>query len=360
MNIMVFDVPAINGGALSVLNDFYNEVAESNDKSINWIFVLSTPTLKETNNIKVLRFPWVKKSWGHRIYFDQFIAPKLVKQYQVDKVFSLQNVTIPHVKCKQILYVHQSLPFVDYKFTFKDNKLFWVYQNIIGRNIINSIKKAQRVIVQTGWMKKACVERTQVDSQKIEVIPPVINLEVKGNFKTSDGSLSTFFYPASGAEYKNHQLILDACREIKKISDKKYKVIFTLNGNENSYVSDLYKQVQKEQLPICFEGPKTREEVFDMYTKSILIFPSYIETLGLPLLEAREHKGFVLASNCPFSNEVLSNYENAYYFDPFNFRELTTLIDSILKKNLTYVSPRIDDTKGINQHLISKVLSEIR
>lgn len=64
MNIMVFDVPAEHRGALSILNDFYDEVKSHHDKNINWIFVVSKPTLPETENIKVLRFPWVRKV-GH-------------------------------------------------------------------------------------------------------------------------------------------------------------------------------------------------------------------------------------------------------------------------------------------------------
>ncbi|MFJ5747623.1 glycosyltransferase [Peribacillus frigoritolerans] len=356
MNIMVFDVPAEKGGALSVLNDFYQEVAEYEDTNINWIFVVSTPVLKEVENIKVLRFPWIKKSWGHRFFFDQFISPKLVKKYKVDKIFSLQNVTIPRVNSEQILYVHQSLPFVNYSFSFKNNKLLWVYQNIIGKNIIISIKKAKRVIVQTEWMKQACVEKSKVSSLKVEVVPPRVNIEVNKHFEPLENSLSTFFYPANGAEYKNHRIILNACKELKKLNGKKYKVIFTLNGDENQHISDIYREVQEEQLPIFFEGSKTREEVFELYTKSILIFPSYIETFGLPLKEAKMHKGIILASDCPFSNEILGNYENAYYFDPFNSKELTILIDSFIKGSLTYVFSNEFDRNEKNKQLLDEII----
>ncbi|HOA81141.1 MAG TPA: glycosyltransferase, partial [Defluviitaleaceae bacterium] len=80
----------------------------------------------------------------------------MVKKYKPDKVLSLQNTIIPKVKkAKQEVYIHQSLPFVEYKFRFKENTGLWIYQNIIGRMIIRSIKKADHVIVQTEWMKKA-------------------------------------------------------------------------------------------------------------------------------------------------------------------------------------------------------------
>src|SRR5699024_2925067 len=95
MNIMVFDVPAERRGALSILKDFYNEAKSCEDKSINWFFVISKPNLEETDNIKVLRYPWIKKSWFHRLYFDKIVSPILVRKYNINKIFSLQNVRIP-------------------------------------------------------------------------------------------------------------------------------------------------------------------------------------------------------------------------------------------------------------------------
>ncbi|OZI13507.1 glycosyl transferase family 1 [Bacillaceae bacterium SAS-127] len=356
MRIMVFNVAAEHGGALSVLNDFYHEVLDRNDTNIQWIFVLSTATLQETDHIKVLRFPWVKKSWGHRFYFDQIIAPQLVKQHQADKIFSLQNMTVPRVTCEQIVYVHQSLPFVDYRFSFRDNRLFWIYQNIIGRNIIQSIKKAELAIVQTEWMKQACIEKAQVESSKVKVIPPNVNIAVNGYFEPNERSLTTFFYPANGMEYKNHQLIIDAARELKRVTNQDYEIIFTLNGNENEYVATLYRQVQEEQLPIRFEGAKTREEVFGLYTKAILLFPSYIETFGLPLLEARLHKGVVLASNTSFSKEILKGYENGKFFDPFNPMELCLLMKQYLQAEIEYKPMLEVQQQKTEENLLTKTL----
>ena len=162
MRIMVFDVPAESGGALSVLHEFYNEFKL--DQENEYIFVLSVPELKETSNIKIIRFPWIKKSWGYRLYFDHFIAPRLIKEYEIDQVLSLQNITIPRTKVYQSVFVHNALPFSEHRFSFVENRLLWVYQNIIGKNIMRSITKADHVIVQTRWMKKKCVEQLKVMS----------------------------------------------------------------------------------------------------------------------------------------------------------------------------------------------------
>ena len=145
---MVFDVPADSGGALSILEEYYHKAINYPDKNIQWVFVLSKANFKETNKVKILRYPWVKKSWWHRLFFDYFIAPRLVKKHKPDKILSLQNTIIPRTnKIEQILYIHQTLPFVDYKFKLRENMRYWVYQNIIGRMIVKSIEKADCVIV---------------------------------------------------------------------------------------------------------------------------------------------------------------------------------------------------------------------
>nr|WP_238599663.1 glycosyltransferase [Bacillus cereus] len=130
--------------------------------------------------------------------------------------------------------------------------------------------------------------------------------------------------------------MVEACQQLKKVTDIDYEVIFTLNGNENQDIIDLYKKVQNEKLPIRFEGLKTREEVFEAYAKSILLFPSYIETFGMPLLEVRMCQGVILAADTPFAKEILEDYENVGFFDAFNSRELSVLMCQYLQKQRKY------------------------
>lgn len=338
MRIMVFDVPASQGGALSILNDFYEEIVQHNNKDIEWIFVLSKPSLKETENVKVLRFPWIKKSWLHRIFFDQFIAPKLVKNVRPDKIFSLQNVIVPKVKVEQVVYVHQSLPFIDYRFNFSEDKILWINQNILNRFIFKSIRKSQKVLVQTNWIKKACVEKLGVNESKIVVIPPKVHLDIINHFEENEINRSTFFYPAAENFYKNHRLIVEACEQLVCSAGPRFEVIFTLKGDENDHIKALYNRVQEMKLPIQFIGKIKREKVFEYYSKSILIFPSYVETFGLPLLESRLHKGIIIAADTPFSHEILDGYPNAHYFNAFESGELIKLMKQLLDGELKYSS----------------------
>jgi glycosyltransferase involved in cell wall biosynthesis len=310
-NILVYDVAASSSGALSVLNDFYNEVKNYDDKRINWIFVISTPQLDETENIKVVRLPWVKKSWIHRLFCDYFTAPKFIKKHNIDKVFSLQNVLVPSINVPQVLYLHQSLPFAEYRFKITENFHLWIYQNVISRLIFSGIKKAEKTIVQTNWMKEACIDKTEVKEDKIIVIPPIINIVPEKLFSYQNMQIPTFIYPASPQVYKNHQIIIEACKQLSEEGITNYQVIFTLTGEENKLSRKLLKETKDNDLPIEFIGSIPREELFEWYTKAILIFPSYIETFGLPLLEAKMHRAPVIIADTKFGREIFEDYPKA-------------------------------------------------
>lgn len=329
MRIMIFDVPAESGGALTILNQYYN--AAIKDTETEWIFVVSTPKMEEHKNIKVLTYPWIKKSWFHRLYFDRLVAPKLVNKYVADQVLSLQNVVVPNIKVKQILYLHQSLPFVEKRFGVFENFKFWIYQNLIGKLIFKSIKEADKVIVQTKWIMDAAQEKAKVKEEKFILKKPELNINVKKSYEQEDPYKKKFFYPASGLEYKNHKVIVEAVSRFKKEAVN-FEVVFTLTGNENKVIMDLYETVQKENLPIKFVGKIDTDKVYEYYSKSILIFPSYIETFGLPMLEARIHNSPILASDCAFSHEILDDYDRVEFFDPFDAIKLCSKIEVFLRK----------------------------
>lgn len=324
MRMMVFAVPAVSGGALTILHKYYDFA--KNDIANEWIFILSTPTLKECKNVKVYNYPWIKKSWLHRLYFDNMIAHKLVEEHEVDEILSLQNVLVPRVKIKQTLYLHQPLPFAAKQYGIFENFTFWLYQNIISEIIFKAIKEADKVIVQTKWIMDLAIAKTKAAKEKFILIQPELGIEIKKFYKEDIKENRLFFYPASGAEYKNHEIIIKACRLLKDKLENNFRIIFTLKGDENKHIKKLREIVLKENLPIDFLGPMKIENVYEFYSKSVLIFPSFIETFGLPLLEAKMHRSPILASDCAFSHEILDEYNRVSFFNPFDSYQLAELM----------------------------------
>ena len=140
-----------------------------------------------------------------------------------------------------------------------------------------------------------------------------------------------FFYPAADFIYKNHQVILDSCYELKKQGIHDYRVIFTFLGDENPCAAALYAFVEKHDLPVEFHGPFPRAEVFELYAKTVLLFPSYIETFGMPLLEARISGAPILAADTPFAREILEEYVRARFFPYDSSQELSDSMKDIMR-----------------------------
>lgn len=328
MNILVYNVAAEYAGALTILKQFHNEVISNKDKSHTWYFVVSTDVLEESDNVKIIHVPWVKKSWLHRLCYDKFCAKNLVQQYEIDLVFSMQNMAIEGVGCSQIAYLHQSLQFspVSYSFWKKEERLFWIRKNIICNIMKKRLKYADSIIVQTRWMKEATQEWLKDQHKKIEVIPPRMDYRYS-LIENVDREAELFIYPAGDGIHKNHKLIIKAC-EILKTKGIAYKVLFTMDVNESKYANELYLEVEKKGLDIYFVGLLDCEEITELYQKATLIFPSYIETFGLPLLEAKSANGLVLCSDLPFAHEILKDYENAYFFDTMNEKQLANYMEN--------------------------------
>jgi len=329
---MIFDVPAEKGGALTILNQYYS--AALNENKNNYIFVLGIAKLSQTQNIKVLNYRWVKKSWLHRLYFDYIVAKRIVQKYEPDDILSLQNVLIPRVRNKQTLYLHQSLPFSEKRYRIYENFKFWLYQNIVIIIIKKSIQKADKVIVQTKWIRDAAMRLTNTNENRYTIIQPQINIEIKKMYKLNDASINMFFYPAAPLIYKNHIIIIKACMFLKKQGFDNFKIFFTLKGDENKYIQRLKKIVVKENLPIEFIGVIEIKNVYEFYTKSTLIFPSYLESFGLPLLEARLHNCPIISSDCDFAREILEGYNDVDYFNPNDHFKLSNLIISKITNEL--------------------------
>ena len=258
----------------------------------------------------------------------------MVEQYKVDEVISLQNVIVQGISVKQTLYLHQTLPFATKRYHITEDFKLWVYQNLISEMIFSSIRKASEVIVQTFWLKEACVKKAGVVPDKFKVIRPEVKIVVKKSYRQEDVNNTLFFYPAGGVVYKNHKVIVEAAKMLKYQGIENYRIIFTLQGNENGKIKKLYNEVKKLKLSIEFIGHISLEEVYEYYSKSILLFPSYIESFGLPMLEARIHCSPILASDYAFSHEILEGYDKVEFFDPFNKMQLTKLLIGSLNKEI--------------------------
>lgn len=320
MRIVVNDIAASTGGAMTVLRDFYACVCE-NDHENEWIFLLGEKYFPETENVKIIALPEIKKSKKKKLLFDFVTGRRYIHKLKPDAVLSMQNIITFGLKVPQAVYIHQSIPFQTVKqFSFlrSSERKLAVIQHLIGGIIKLSAKKSDLVIVQTQWMKDAVYKMCRLSQGKVLVSLPTV-----GEAAQTDAAFdpAQFFYPTAKAIYKNNACLFAAS---KLLDEQKipHQVTMTLPA-------------EKSIGSVTCVGRLPYEEVQVRYKQGTLVFPSYIETFGYPLAEARRAGTVVLASDTPFSREVLAGYENAYFFDPFKPDQLAVLMMQVLSGKIT-------------------------
>ena len=356
MKILVYNLAAEYAGAMTILESFYKEALAYPDKSIEWYFLVSTDKLESRENITVISKPWVKKSWLHRWYFDSFRVQKIVKALGIDLVYSMQNAPVRRTKAKQVVYLHQSLQFSPVRFSLfsKEQRTYAIRQKFICNLYKRHLKHADKIIVQTEWMKKASAKWIPFDENKITVVNPKVAIEDRFLGKEYRLDYPVFFYPAGDGMHKNHELIIKACKLLKEQGIEDYEVVFTLDPAGAEYSKRM--ETLAKGLPIRFIGIIPKDEVFAYYQKSVLLFPSYLETFGLPLLESRLMKGVVLASDMPFCHEALEGYENAYFYGIHEAERLAELMKKIINRELPYQEPALIQTAQEEKTIIDCIL----
>lgn len=323
MRIIVNDIAASSGGALTILESFYRFVRDFGGDH-EWVFLLGSDLLEETENIRTVVLPEVKGSWLRRLAFDLLSGRRLIASLNPDVIFSLQNTYTYGLRCPQVVYVHQPLPFErakHFSLLRRGERYLAIYQHVIGAVIKQSIRRAAHVIVQTQWMRAAILDQVRIARDRVtRVLPDLEDLSPYKHEMPPD--TGAFFYPTSSTIYKNNECVYAACRLLGEQGVHDFTVTMTLDGPASEPNVNLIGRVPREQ-------------VLHALSRSTLIFPSYIETYGLPLAESRALGSIVLAADLPYAREVLDAYPNAYFFNPSIPGELAELINQVKQGRIT-------------------------
>lgn len=331
MKIVVYDIAAEDGGGLFVLKKFYEDALAVENKNIKWFFLISNDAIKTQENVIVKKYETVKKNYIRRIIFERIYLREILKKINPDLVISLQNMPIKGCKVKQYTYLHQSLQYCPKKFSLlkSEERGLAFRQKVICNIYKKNLIKSDHIFVQTNWIKKATEKWLNIAGEKITVVPVTVQADSAIEGKYEGQTSRTFFYPARAEMYKNHMVVVEACKRLMSEGIKNFNVIFTIKKDDGNYAKRIINE--SKGLPIDFIGTVPYEKIWEYYKTTILLFPSYLETCGLPMLEAKTVGARILASDMPFSHENLDKYENARFFNYKNPKELAEKMKEMLE-----------------------------
>jgi glycosyltransferase involved in cell wall biosynthesis len=316
-------ISAINiteAGPLSVLVDCVTEAVKLLKNDWEIIVLVNNTALIEANGVKLLSFPLSKKSWLFRLYYEWWHFKGLSKSIKPDVWLSLHDIT-PRVEAGcQAVYCHNAVPF--YRLSLREIilepqlllfNLFYRYLYGIG------IHRNDYVVVQQEWLRQAFNRLFSLTN--VLVAHPVVAVVQKATEAKNSKKKFVFIYPSLPRVFKNIELICEAVKRLNQQGVSDFEVRLTLSGTENRYADYLLNQYGNIS-GISFIGRQNRQEMAEQYAQSdCILFPSLLETWGLPITEAKTLGKFLLVAERPYAHETVGNYDKVNFLNPFDASE---------------------------------------
>jgi glycosyltransferase involved in cell wall biosynthesis len=257
---------------------------------------------------------------------------------------SLHDIT-PNVTADiRAVYCHNPSPF----YSFSLRTLFYSYQvalfSLFYKYLYKiNISKNTFVIVQQDWIRRAFQRMYGISNIVVsypderQISAPDIQAELRPK--------TTFLYPAFPRVFKNIEVVAEAAKLLYAQGRSDFEVLLTICGKENKYAFNIVANY-KDIPVISFIGLKSRDEIYALYQQvSGLIFPSKLETWGLPISEFKAFDKPMLIADLPYAHETIGDYDKVVFFDQDNPQQLAECMKDFIDGRLVYDGNRRVDVK---------------
>lgn len=213
------------------------------------------------------------------------------------------------------------------------------------------------VIVQQDWLRRAF--RARYGTDNVVVARPV-SAEV-ASVQSGPVTRKIFLYPALPRVFKNFETLCEAVRIVRRASSVPFEVQLTMSGEESRFAAHLYRRYGQNP-GIRFIGRQTQAAMADRYCEaSAVVFPSRLETWGLPISEAKAHGKLLLLADLPYAHETVGDYDKVCFFDPESPAALARLMQAhlddtlqpLLHRQPTIAQPMVEDWDALIRLLVA-------
>lgn len=343
-NILVVAPALRTSGGTTIYKQFLNHLSEQIGE--NKYLVVKDESMPEVpiNGVQYVNVNTA--SHLKRVIFDFYGCKKLINEigFVPDKVISLQNTGVNCLKKKdQCVYYHSPVALFPYKWSVfdKEERNMLMYKYIYPIFVRLSTTKTTRFIVQTQYIKNAFVDYYNVDPERVSILFPDISLVPIDNVNKIEFASDEchFVYPATPKLFKKHETIVHSLNQLREKNPdlvKRIRIHFTLTKESLPHLHRLIQGYHFEDNFI-FEGVLPIAKLNELYNSSDgLLFPSVVETLGLPLVEAASFGIPVLVSDAGYSHAVISAYDGATFIPPFDYDIWAANIEAVCKSKPRY------------------------
>lgn len=342
IHIVVSAVNIRKGGTLTILRDCLAALsARATAGSLKVTALVHSRELCLYPGIDYIEMPDTVRGWLRRLRCE-YVTMKSVSRRiaPVDLWLSLHDTT-PRVDARrQAVYCQTSFPFMrwrwrDFRMDFKI-PLFAMFTRFAYRINVHSNSS---LIVQQQWLRKGLSRMLGVAPEKFIVAPPQPRRELP-DFTPRRFPVPAFIYAATPDCHKNFEILCEAARLLEEsVGTGRFCVLLTVDGTENRYARWL-KSRWGHVSSIIFGGLLARPDLYAAYAgASCLVFPSRIETWGLPISEFMHFGKPMILADLPYARETSAGSPLTAFFNPESAAALKELMHEVLLGRLSGFAP---------------------
>jgi glycosyltransferase involved in cell wall biosynthesis len=314
--VVVSAVNLTEAGPLKVLRDFVDAACETLPAEWEiYVFVHDERLLRHPR-ARLIAIPHAKRRWLLRLRVEWFEFRKYARELRPDLWVSLHDITPWIGDVPQVVYCHNAIPLSPARwreFVFLPTQLFiriayaLLYRIRLNRN--------RAIIVQQEWLRERFREWAR---ESVQIIVAHPSHEVNGPAgrvvdRQAVAGPKKFLFPTLARPFKNIELIGAALERLEKKPDWTSQVVVTVDGTENRYASWLKRRFGSLRT-LRLVGRQSHEQMQARYAEAdCLLFPSRMESWGLPITEAKAHGLAIFAADLPYAHETVGNYDRAAF-----------------------------------------------
>lgn len=328
--IVVSAVNLTEGGTLTVLKDCLHSAALKLSPEWEIIALVHKDELINEPRVKCISFPKAKSRWLFRLYYEWIYFRKISLELKPDLWLSLHDMTPRVTARRQAVYCHNPSPFYNLSVSeaWIEPKL-WLFSKLYSRLYGIFIESNDFIIVQQDWLRQEFA--TRYNCSNIVVAHPSVKETLISDIDLNENNKKIIFlYPALPRVFKNFEVISEAVKILNMRGVTNFEARITISGYENRYANGLFRQYSK--VPnLSFIGLQNKIEMARQYNDAqVVIFPSKLETWGLPITEAKAYNKQLLIADLLYAKETVGTYDKVDFFHPTDIESLANLMQKII------------------------------
>ncbi|MDC8784108.1 glycosyltransferase [Roseateles koreensis] len=327
--VVISAVNFTEGGPLTVLRESLAAAVRTLPDDWDIVAVVHCKTLIDLPRIRVVEIPDAKRAWWRRLRWEWLGALQLSRELQPDLWLSLHDITPRVLAKRQAVYCHNPAPF--YKLKPREMLLeptLLLFNLFYARLYRTLIQRNHHVIVQQEWLRQEFLRRFG-QLPMVVAHPSLDTLPQHGRIRTNSPCI--FLYPALARVFKNLEILGEAAVLLHKRGVTGFEIRMTVDGSENRYARWLKDRYGKTP-GISFLGRQDSIQMQSHYREAnALVFPSRLETWGLPITEAKQHGLPMLVADAPYARETVSTYDLVSFFNPDAAGQLADQMEAIIQ-----------------------------